>query len=656
MAKAIDFVQLQRLMKVQLDADRTIRAVDVGGINLDSAIAEAAVMLNLPIRQIEYEVVERGSAGFLGAGKKEWKIKAYKKVLTKKLETFLQEEQESLEAASAPIIINKNGEVFVHFNDEGANIKVVAPIGTGKAITPKDAIEALKLKGALDINEKLVNETVKVAKGVYVCVGTYNRKYSNDSMVSVTINEDKMKAYISVLPPGIGGADISLETIVRVLKDNRVSFGIKEEFLTNFIDRPTYKIQVLAAEGQEAVRGRNAYMQYYFRTEQGLKSELREKSDGRVDFKESNAVQNVVKDQPLAKKIPAEEGVTGRDVFGTYLPKVDGQDIEIQLGSNVRLADDKLTILSEIAGQAVLIEGKVGVEPVYTINGNVNLKTGNIMFLGSVVITGDVEEGFSVKAKGNIEVKGTVENAELEAEGDIVVLKGISGKTTGTVKSGKSVYARFIENAIIEAGNMVIVAEGIVNSQVDAHKRIVCQGKRARIVGGRYRASEEINARVIGSAAGGTETVCEVGIDPKAKKVHDGLVEKRRDIEASLAEAQQDFNTLDKILKQRKSLPPEKEVQMQETMEKFNVLKAELKNVTEEIAKSEVELSTAKTRGRVSAADKIFPGVKITILDVLETIKVEYKAITFVLDSGVISPVKYEEPDEEAKRGPEGYM
>ena len=650
----VDFPKLQLLMKSQLEEDRTIRSVDVVGDTIETAISEAAVMLNLPVRQIEYEVVQHGSAGFLGAGKKEWKIKAYKKVVTKKLEAVLAEEQAHIEELK-PVVVNKNGEVFVLLSDDGAVLKVVPPMGTGRAATVDDAMRALKARNVIDIDNALVKSTVKEALSTYLQVGSYSRKYTNDSTLNVNITDANMKAYITVTQPGPGGADLTYETIIKMLKENKVVFGIKEDALKNFVDHPVYKTSFLVAEGLEPVNGKNAYVQYFFRTEQG-KAQIKEKSDGSVDFKESSAVQNVVQDQPLGKKIPAEEGVNGRDVTGVYSYASQGKDIDVPLGNNVRLADDRVTILSNIAGQVSLVEGAISVEAVYTVNGNVNLKTGNIIFLGSVVITGDVEDGFSVKAQGNIEIKGIVENAELEAEGDIVVLKGISGKTTGTVRAGQSVYARFIENAIIEAGNMVIASEGIINSQVDAYKRIVCHGKRARIVGGRYRASEEINAKTIGSAGGGTETICEVGVDPKAKKQYEDLFDKKRKIEAKLEETKLNFQTLDNLQKQRKALPPEKEAQMQEIMELHKTLISELHEVTEEISTLEEAMSNAKTRGRISAGVKIYPGVKLAISNIQpETVKVEHSAITFVAEGGLIMPVKYEEPDEEAKRPPPGY-
>lgn len=266
-----------------------------------------------------------------------------------------------------------------------------------------------------------------------------------------------------------------------------------------------------------------------------------------------------------------------------------------------------------------------------------------------------MEDGFFVKAQGNIEVKGSVEMANLEAEGDIIVQKGITGRNVGTVKAGKSVYARFIENTVIEAGNMVIVSDGIINSRVDALKRIVCKGKRATIVGGHLRATEEINAKVIGSAVSGTETICEVGIDPKSKKELDILMVNRATREKEIEQLKLDFQTLNNILQQRKSLPEDKEIHMQELMERHRTLLAEIKEIDENANKIQELINGVKIRGRVSASEKILPGVKIIIRDVVESVKNEYRAVTFILENELIRVTKYEEPDEEAKRGPDGY-
>jgi uncharacterized protein (DUF342 family) len=307
-------------------------------------------------------------------------------------------------------------------------------------------------------------------------------------------------------------------------------------------------------------------------------------------------------------------------------------------------------------GQVVVTGGKINVEPVYTVQGDVNLRTGNIIFLGTVIITGNVEDGFSVKAAGNIEVHGTVERAELDAEGDIIVHQGITGKNAGFVRAGRSIWARFIENAQVEAGHMVVVSDGIINSQVDANKRIICQGKRAHIVGGHLRASEEINAKILGSPVSGTETICEVGFDPKSKERLDLLQQKKEANEKQLEDIQLNLHTLINIKKQRKSLPEDKEAFLQELVERRQIAMAEAAKINEEIQEIQNLLNTLKTRGRVSASAKVYPGVRILIRDIKEDVKNEYRAVTFVLENNLVRVTKYEEPDEEeVKRGPDGY-
>jgi uncharacterized protein (DUF342 family) len=649
----VDFVRLRHIVKEQLDHDRTIRTVETSGPTLETAVSEAATLLDIPVRRLEYEIAEKGFAGFLGSGKKDWKIRAYERMYVKK-----SKRKDDLEGAgeemAAPVIEDRDGEAYVHLSAEGAFLKVVPPQGKGRRAVDAHAMQALSARGVTNIDEALVSKTVREAAAAYVKVGDFEHRPVNDSVVTVEIAEGEMKAYIQVMPPGQGGCDLSVETYLSFLRNNRVVYGVKEDFLRDFADKPVYRELVAVAEGSRPVDGRDAYIQYNFETDQ-TKVRLREGSNGRVDFKELNIIQNVVENQPLAKKIPPETGTVGRTVTGKVLPAKNGRDISLPVGKNVHVGDDGAAIIADINGQVVVVSGKINVEPVYTVQGDVNLKTGNIIFLGTVIINGNVEDGFSVKAAGNIEVNGTVEKAELDAEGDIIVHQGITGKSGGLVRAGRSIWARFIENAIVEAGNMVVASDGIINSQVDAFKRIICQGKRAHIVGGRLRASEEINAKILGSPTSGTETICEVGFDPKSKADLDQLKLDREAAEKQVEEIQRNLQTLINIKKQRKSLPEDKEAYMKELMDKRQFLMGDIKKADEGIIKIQEFLNSIKNRGRVSASAKVYPGVKIIIRDAKDDVRNEYRAVTFILEKGLIRVTKYEEPDEDVKRGPDGY-
>jgi uncharacterized protein (DUF342 family) len=649
----VDFVRLQHIIKEQLDHDRTIRTVEAAGPTLELAVSEAATLLDIPLRRIEYEIAEKGFSGFLGTGKKDWKIRAYERLQVEK-----NKDRHDLFGGDtdtvAVIIEDKDGEAYVHLTSEGAFLKVVPPRGKGKRAADAHAMQALTSRGVENINMELLSKTVRETGSVYIKVGDFQHRPVNDSIVSVEIPEGEMKAYIRVTPPGLGGCDLSMETYLSFLRNNRVVYGVNEDFLRDFADRPVYNEPVLVAEGSRPVDGRDAYIQYNFETDQS-KVRLREGSNGQVDFKELNIIQNVVENQPLAKKIPPENGTVGRTVTGKVIPAKNGRDISLPVGKNVHVGEDGALIVADINGQVVVIGGKINVEPVYTVQGDVNLKTGNIIFLGTVIITGNVEDGFSVKAAGNIEVNGTVEKAELDAEGDIIVHQGITGKNAGLVRAGRSIWARFIENAVVEAGNMVVVSDGIINSQVDALTRIICQGKRAHIVGGRLRASEEINAKILGSPTSGTETICEVGFDPKSKEELLQLTAAKETAEKQLEEVQLNLQTLINIKKQRKSLPEDKEAYMQELMDKRQILIGDIKKADAGIAKVQEFLNSLKTRGKVSASAKVYPGVKILIRDAKDDVRNEYRAVTFILEDGLIRVTKYEEPDESVKKGPDGY-
>jgi uncharacterized protein (DUF342 family) len=202
---------------------------------------------------------------------------------------------------------------------------------------------------------------------------------------------------------------------------------------------------------------------------------------------------------------------------------------------------------------------------------------------------------------------------------------------------------------------MVVVSDGIINSQVDASKRIICQGKRAHIVGGRLRATEEINAKIIGSPTSGTETICEVGYDPKSKEQLERHAVRQEALEKDLEELQLNLQTLIALKKQHRSLPEDKEVYLRELMDKRQEVTEELKNIGEDVAKIQDFLNRLKNRGKISASAKVYPGVRIVVRDAREDVRSEYKAVTFILENGLVRVTKYEEPDESVKRGPDGY-
>jgi len=650
----VDFVTLQKIMADRLEADRAVQSVETVGPTLEVAVADAAALLNLPARKLEYEIIERGALGFWGMGRKDWRIRAYEKVgvaRKKHQQTFIDEEI----STKVVVIADKDGEAFVHFKSGGdVLLKVTPSVGQGRKASELYAMRFLQNRKAEKIDEALVKKTVQEAAGAYVKVAEFEHKSYNDSVVYVEISEDEMNASVRTTPPGDGGCDVSYETYMTTLKQHHIVHGIKEEFLQHFVDQPVYNENVVVAEGTKPVDGKDAYIQYNFETDE-RKVRLKEGSDGKIDFKELNIIQNVVENQPVAVKIAPSKGQPGYTATGKMLDAKDGRDINLPLGNNVSVMEDGSTIIATINGQVVMSNGLINIEPVYNVDNGVNLKSGNIDFRGTVMVNGDVEDGFFIKADGNIEVNGSVGKADLDAGGDIIIHQGINGKGEGRIHCAKSLWARFIQNANIQSGCMVVASDGIINSNIVADERIICQGKRAAIMGGKLRAGEEINAKTLGNPTSGTETICEVGFDPKSKEEMDRLQMERDNASKILEDIKRDLNTLTNLKKDRKTLPEDKETLLMDLTTKKNQLTTDLKKIDEGLKKIQDYLNSLKARGKVSASQKIYPGVKIIIRDAKEELHAEHKAATFILEAGIIRATKYEEPDDRTKKGPDGY-
>src|SRR5271157_3300167 len=650
MPGGIRLEQIQEYMRMQSEQDRRNRTITVEAENVQEGLKKASIELGVPLPGLEYEILVRGNAGTFGIGRTPWKISVYER--SKQVKTSSETADEAareaeLQAEAAARPRDLPGEVYVRITADGVHLRATKPQGRGPRATELMARERLSLRGVTDFDAALVARIVKHADGEYIRVADVQYNPSHDATLTVDVVEGAMKAVVIINEPGFGGADISADYVRSFLASNGIVHGLKEDVMEEIELSPRYGRPIIVAEGTRAHDGANARVEYNFKLERDAVT-LREK-DGRVDFKDISHVENVVAGQLLARKVPAEAGQPGQTVTGSVIPATRGKDCDLVVGKNVKLSEDGLSALAEINGQVLLLGGRINVEPVYSIPGDVNLHTGNILFLGTVIVRGNVEDGFSVKAAGNIEVFGSVGKCLIDAEGDIVVHQGIAAKTEGKIRCGKSLYSKFIEHAHVDAGEYVVVTDGIVHSYVDANKMILCQGKRAQIVGGRLRASEEINSKILGSVAG-TETLLEVGYDPRSKEHLVALSEEKKLVEKSLEEVDLNIKTLENLLRVQKKLPPEKAAYLSEQNEKRSELLRRLEEAGREFGQINAHLSSLTTIGKISASERVYPGVKLAIKNANLAVRTEFKCVTFFLQGGEVKVTKYEAFDEELMR------
>lgn len=637
----VDFAQIQNYMRRNLEKDMESHHVTVSGEDLKDALRQAALELAVPIKKIEYEILDAGSKGILGLHKKPCRILAYP-VITLNPDEVSDVDSMGLEEEEE-VDLSVDGKVHIRRDPAGIMMQTSPPENGGVKATEQDALDILELKQVVNANMALVSKLVKRADNVAVKIADFDHDPAQDAHMAVDIQEADMKAFITIATPGTKGADPSFDAIISFLNARGITTCRLDDDLTELANNPVYNQPVLIAQGRKAVHGKDAKINYNFQIQT---DNIRfQEIDGKVDYKELGKVNNVVGGQVLATLSEPTTGEDGQTVTGKILLSHSGRPLTMEVGSNVRLSDDGHTAIAETNGQVTLLNNKISVEPVYFLNNGVNLKTGNVLFLGTVVVIGPVEDGFSVKASGNIEISGSVGKCELTADGDIVIRQGMNGREEGSLTAGGNIYAKFIQNTNVVASGIVVVSDGIINSNVSTDKKILCKGKRAAIVGGILRASEEINAKTLGSLAS-VETQLEVGFDPKSKKTLAALLTEEKDLNARLDSFAKDIYMLENQLKLKKKLSEDR-------ANRYNLLKAEKAEITERLSEIAQErskvheyMNNLKTNGKISASGVIYPGVKVSIMDASLDVRNEFKKITFVNEDNLIKVTKYEEIDE----------
>ena len=634
----VELAQVQEFMRGRSEEHRQLNPVRTTGKSIEDALEQAAIELGVAVADLHYEVVQTGRSGLLGIGAAEWAIIAYEAPHEEGVE-FDESLLDAIGPREKPQVVH--GEAVVRLSADGVLLRVSQPENGGNRVGERAAYEALAHRGIADFNQQMVGRVVKHADGTWVKVAEYDFNPTSQSEISVDLADDQMKATLRVTAPGPGGTDVSAAEILAYAEGLGVVHGLMQDVIPDFENRPRYDEHILIAQGDRPVNGADAKIAYMFNVDRSTIN-LREK-DGRVDFKELDLIENVEAGQILAKKVPAEDGVPGRTVSGQELPANPGADIEIVAGKNVRLAEDGQSALAEINGQVILQQkGAIVVEPIFLVAGDVNHKTGNILFLGTVLIKGNVEDGFEVKAAGDIEIRGSVGKCVIDAEGSITVYQGIQGKSGGRVHAGGDVLARFIEQGTVKCDGNVVVSDGIVHSSVDAKQRIICDGKRAQIVGGHLRAAEAIQARVMGSI-NGTETIIEAGFDPQSMEALADHRKQKEKVEAALPDLDLNIKTLENLKQSRRGLSEDKEANLAQLVEEKAQFTADLNAANKGIAEINSHLETLGTRGRVSVSGQVHQGVKVFIKNGTPlAVRNEFKSVTFYLEGKDVKVTQYE--------------
>ena len=454
-----------------------------------------------------------------------------------------------------------------------------------------------------------------------------------DGMAKVYIDRERLVAYLEVVPPSGEGDPCTFEQAMKLIQDYKISYGLDEKVVREAVREENWEKQFVIARGKAAEDGKDAQLKFLVPVQDvRMTPEIDEK--GQADYYNLGLINNVSRGQALAERIPPVDGIKGMDVTGKEIAPRSGRDIPLPRGKNTVANEENTLLFAVIDGHAKLQNGKISVEPIFELNGDVDFSSGNIDFVGNVIIHGSVTSGFSVQAGGDIEIMGFIEAAEVVAAGNIMVRGGIQAVTKNTIKAGGSIMARFVENSRLEAGQDIRVREAIMQSNIRAGNSVIVSDRRATIVGGVIQASQLVEAKILGSQLA-TQTIIEVGVNPYHREEYRSLMKTRTEQKKRLDTLNTNLQSLQRAGISPQEMSTRKRMALIKMLDEYKRVKQEYKEGEERILVLEEEFNKAKA-ARIRASEVAYPGVRISIGSAFYLINDPIKYSQFVLEEGEV--------------------
>ena len=330
----------------------------------------------------------------------------------------------------------------------------------------------------------------------------------SDGWFDIQIKEDNLKLFLSIYLPSEGGKFVDEEEILNFITARGIKLNYEKisEIKKIIFKHVTERINIenyLLLEGIPPINGHDSRIEFKVSIEPVNMFSLHNSTkEERIDFHKVLAINSVKKGQLIAEKIPATDAIKdGIDIFGNIIKAKAGKDnILLQPGKNIQSVDGK-NFYSTINGQLKLTGNQFWVNPVFLVEGDLNLSIGDINFTGDIVVEKNVPDNFQIKTDESVFIGQNISATDVYTGRDLIVGGGILNKKKSKIIVQGSLYARFIENSgNIEVNGDVIVSDYILQSEIITKGYIILKGiGKGQIIGGELWAGKGIIARNVGN-------------------------------------------------------------------------------------------------------------------------------------------------------------
>lgn len=372
--------------------------------------------------------------------------------------------------------------------------------------------------------------------------------------LQIELSRGEEKAYLNIIPPMEEDEPLTLEFIIRELKEKNILQGIKNKTIEKMIAEKIYYEPLIIASGKETVQGRDGFPELLF-----LPEKLRPAPGTKVNLREVPVLQKVQEGQELIRIEKATMGEDGYTITGKLISSTPGKQYRIRPGRNTRYNPEGTHIIATKSGVVCINNDNISVEKLKVIE-KVDASTGHVRFDGIVSIRGNVSDRCSVEAV-RIDIGGSVGKARLRSIGEIRVSQGLKG---AVVQCGSTLLANNMTDTQASVGNHALIDEFVVNSKIYCGSTLEILSANGYVSGGVLQAGNLIRLPNVG--APGTDEPNEDGEFPEKE-----LPQTILDVGISLKNRKQ-FNELEKLAQESLHF-------LQDDLEQINTILKELQKI-----------------------------------------------------------------------------
>lgn len=260
----------------------------------------------------------------------------------------------------------------------------------------------------------------------------------------LVVREDKMEAYLFVEPARIKSyrlvdqepqhhlvleaavdealkSPVDFDLVKKLLAEANVIKGINYPEIFKLIKNPERR-KVVVARGTPPEPPVDEKLEILF--PRGIDYTPVVKEDGTLDYHNIKNLISVEAGTPLAVKRPGIPGKPGVNVTGGEVQPPAPRKVALYLGKGAVIHEDNCKVLAGKTGRPTVKQSGsvyfIDVEDVLVHNGDVDIRSGNLRFKGSLlVVRGNVHESMTVQATGLVIIDGIVTGARVIANDSI---------------------------------------------------------------------------------------------------------------------------------------------------------------------------------------------------------------------------------------------